>query len=246
MIQGLEHLSCEERLRELVLFSLEKKRLRGDLIAGFRYIKGAYRKMETFYQDLTRDNGFKLKEDRFRLDIRKKLFTMRVVRHWNRLPREVVNAPSLEVFKVRLDGALSNLMRWAQDIVKGETAEKTRNTLLVHLGFISMFPLEVSSTLSLLLDKLARHKQDGWSARRVGNWLTGCAQRVPVTSEVPQGSILHPMLFNIFINDLDNGIEGTLTKSVDDTKVGGEVDTSEGKAILQRGLDRLEEWASKN
>ncbi|KFV48759.1 hypothetical protein N341_00329, partial [Tyto alba] len=54
-------------------------------------------------------NGFKLKEDRFRLVIRKKFFTMRVVKHWNRLPREAVDAPSLEVFKVRLDGALSNL-----------------------------------------------------------------------------------------------------------------------------------------
>ncbi|KFW66189.1 hypothetical protein AS28_08206, partial [Pygoscelis adeliae] len=55
-------------------------------------------------------NGSKLKKGRFRLDIRKELFTMRVVRHWNRLPREVVDAPSLEVFKARLDGALSNLV----------------------------------------------------------------------------------------------------------------------------------------
>ncbi|KFR06294.1 hypothetical protein N306_04465, partial [Opisthocomus hoazin] len=55
-------------------------------------------------------NGSKLKEGRFRLDIRKKFFTMRVVKHWNRFPREVVDVPSLEVFKARLDGALSNLV----------------------------------------------------------------------------------------------------------------------------------------
>jgi len=62
------------------------------------------------YSDRTRGNGFKLEEGIFRLDISKKLFTMRVVRHWHRLPTEVVDVPSLEVFKARLDGALSSLV----------------------------------------------------------------------------------------------------------------------------------------
>ncbi|KFR17244.1 hypothetical protein N306_02018, partial [Opisthocomus hoazin] len=55
-------------------------------------------------------NGFKLREGRFRLDIKKKFFTVRVVKHWHRLPGEVVGAPSLETFKARLDAALSNLV----------------------------------------------------------------------------------------------------------------------------------------
>ncbi|KFO82647.1 hypothetical protein N303_13810, partial [Cuculus canorus] len=55
-------------------------------------------------------NGYKLKRGTFRLDMRENFFTMRVVRHWNRLPREAVDAPSLEVFKARLDGALGSLV----------------------------------------------------------------------------------------------------------------------------------------
>jgi len=86
MIRGLEHLSYEERLRELGLFSLEKRRLRRDLIAAFQYLKGAYRKGgENIFSrsccDRTRNNAFKIREGRFRVDIRKKKLMNRMVKH---------------------------------------------------------------------------------------------------------------------------------------------------------------------
>jgi len=104
MIRGLEHLSSKERLRELGLFSLEKRRLWGDLIAAFQYLKGSHRKdKENIFSraccDMTRSNIFKLREGRFRLDRRNKFFTMNVVKHCHRLSREVVEAPSLETFR---------------------------------------------------------------------------------------------------------------------------------------------------
>jgi len=67
--------------------------------------------------DRTRGNGSKLKEGRFRLDIGKKFFPMRVARHWPRLPREAVAVPSLAGFKARLDGALSNLVWWKMSLL---------------------------------------------------------------------------------------------------------------------------------
>jgi len=101
MARGLEHLSHEERLGELGLFSLWKRRLREDLIEVFQYQKGAYKKDGDKYFsksscDRTKSDGFRLRKGRFRLDRRKKFFTVRVVKPWHRLPREAVEVPSLE------------------------------------------------------------------------------------------------------------------------------------------------------
>jgi len=114
-MRGPEHFSYEERLRELSLFSLEKRRLRGDLRNADKSLQGGAqedgaRLFPVVPSDRTRGSGHKLKHRKFQLKMRKNFFPLRVTESWNRLPREIVDSFSLEIFKTCLDKVLCSLL----------------------------------------------------------------------------------------------------------------------------------------
>ncbi|KAJ7410315.1 hypothetical protein WISP_109139 [Willisornis vidua] len=114
MVMGLERKPYEDWLRSLGLLSLEKRRLRRDLIAVYNFfvrVRGGAGTdlFSVVASDQTSGNGLKLCQERLWLDIRKRFFTQRVVGHWNRLPREVA-APSLMELKKNLDDTLRHMV----------------------------------------------------------------------------------------------------------------------------------------